>query len=482
VALVLLCCGCAHVAPRARPSQLSGIDYSFRVDPSLASIEARACFVGRAPSELSCGVRAGAAALRGAWLETAAGLRALPVVGQQIDLRGAPDAACVRYTLNPDAARGRWFAAGAERRGDALVMNTALLLWRPMRWGNLRELSVRVILPDGMRVSVPWPRQGDRYVLDQSALAFYAFAVFGRFDLERIEVPGATIEAAVLDGLPPSTRARVVPWLERAGRAAALAFGHFPRAQAQVVVVPTGPASEPVRFGTMNRGGGASAALLLAENAELEPLLHDWVAVHEFCHLLHPFVDREDAWFSEGTATYYQEVLRVRAGMEPEQDAWRRLYEGSLLGREARGNLVGTSAGMSHSFDFRTVYWAGASFALLADVELRRHSHGKLSLELALRELATRGGPQAQPLRARDVLERIDQIAGAQLLVPLMQRWVEGPQLPELGPLYERLGVHVEQGTTTIASNEQDAWIREAIMHGVAAAQAESVARRSSEP
>jgi hypothetical protein len=478
--LAALLLGCAHAGgvPRAgqQPASLA-VDYTFRIDAALSTIETRACFKGAPPAELVSGVTGGEELLRRAWIETSAGPRELARVDQRIVLSGAPNDACVDYAIDVGGGAKRSFGIDLERRGEALVTNVALFLWRPLRWDHLRQLSARVVLPEGMRASLPWPRQGDRYVLDQSALAFYAFAVFGRFEVEQIEGDGATIEVAVLDGLPPRTRAYVVPWLELAARAAALPFGHFPRAQAQVVVIPSRPSGEPVRFGTMNRGGGASAALVLPVNAELEPLLHDWVAVHEFSHLLHPFVDHDDAWFSEGIATYYQEVLRVRAGMEPAQAAWRRLYDGAQLGQSAEHSLAEESAGMFAKFSFKRVYWAGAAFALMADVELRRHSHGKLSLDDVLRELAARG-TQAAPLRAREVVARMDEIAGAPIVSRLMTRWVDGKKLPDLAELYAELGLLPEGDGVQMTASAKDAWIRTAIMQGPAENAAPMVSQR----
>ncbi|MFI5308514.1 MAG: hypothetical protein ACHQ53_14240, partial [Polyangiales bacterium] len=421
-AAVCAVCGCASVPRGSRPAAAAAppqtqpsptaIDYVFRIDEALSTLDGRACFHGPAPDDLVSGVHFGGDYMRHAEVTTSKGPRELPVVDHRIDLSGVSDDACVSYTVDLGAVASRFGGFDVSRHGDALVTNVALWLWRPTRWEAVGKLTARFELPAGMQASLPWPHQGDLYELDHSALAFYAFAVFGRFELEEVKAPGATLDVAILPGLPPSTRANVVPWLEQASRAAALSSGQFPRQGAQIVVIPTPPAKEAVRFGTTNRGGGASMALLLPVNAQLEPLLHDWVAVHEFCHLLHPFIERDDAWLSEGLATYYQEVLRVRAGMEAEQDAWRRLYEGSLLGRGA-AHLSELSADMFANMSFKMVYWAGASFALMADVELRRRSHGQMTLDQVMGELAKSLPADPRPLRAREVVERLDRIVGA---------------------------------------------------------------------
>ena len=182
------------------------------------------------------------------------------------------------------------------------------------------------------------------------------------------EIAGSTLEVAVLDGRSPRTRQHVVPWLKTAAELASQPLGRFPRASAHVVVIPSAPGDEPVRFAMLGRGGGASVVSLLASNAERQALLDDWVAVHEFCHMLHPFLQRQDAWLSEGLATYYQEVLRARTGHQSEQDAWRRIHDGAALGKTAHGSLEQASAAMFQNANFRMVYWGGAAFALLTAV------------------------------------------------------------------------------------------------------------------
>ena len=203
----------------------------------------------------------------------------------------------------------------------------------------------------------------------------------------------------------------------------------------------------------------------LPVNADLNGLLHDWVAVHEFSHLLHPFIVHQDAWLPEGLATYFQEVLRVRAGMESEGDAWRRLYEGARRAQDsADRSLAEESADMFASASFKTVYWGGASFALRADVELLRRSAGRLSLEGALKQLAPVWARDPRPRSADEVIADIDAVAGAPMLAPLMRRWVDGPKLPDLDELYARVGVSVDGADVRFEPDAVDAWIRHRIM------------------
>lgn len=491
LATAMLCLGCgvtvAAPAPRpagrtpgtstlaaadassAVPAAAVAIDYTFALDDALATLEAEACFRGAPPAQLMSGMPAAASALRSAVALEPAGRRPLQLIDHRIVLQGVAPDSCIAYTIGLDAADDMHGFA-VERRGRALATNVAVWLWRPPAAITASSSTARLRLPSAVRASLPWPREGDRYRLDASAFAFYAYAAFGAFEIESVDVPGASIEVAILEGLSRGARDAVVPWVQHAARLGAQPFGRFPRSRAQLVVLPAdarggwGGEDDPVPFGTVTRGGGASALMLLARDARREALMRDWVAVHEFSHLLHPFLARSDAWLSEGIATYYQEVLRVRAGVHAEGDAWRRLHEGASLGRETTQPLAEQSAAMMQTHAFRRIYWAGAAFALLTDAEVRRQSGGRVTLDALLRDLAPRVEAQVQPWQARELLSALDAMLPAPVFLPAMQRWVQGAEMPDLSELYGRFGIQVRGAEVTFQDEAEEAWIRRAIM------------------
>ncbi|MCK6549944.1 hypothetical protein L6R52_29190, partial [Myxococcota bacterium] len=91
----------------------------------------------------------------------------------------------------------------------------------------------------------------------------------------------------------------------------------------------------PVDFGLVLRGGGPSVTFFVGDEADDASLVGEWVAVHELSHLSMPFVERDAAWLSEGFATYYQNVLRARAGLMSAEAAWTELHEGFARGQAA---------------------------------------------------------------------------------------------------------------------------------------------------
>lgn len=454
--------------PAAAPARAEGpsaLHYTVRIDAALRALDVQLCFEGNPPPELVSGEPAVAGALRSAWIERGEQREPLVIGDDTIATRSAPRDGCVGYALDLAAMEG-WRGGGmaVARRQDALLTNIAAWLWRPIRWDRVQRADARFELPAGTAVEVPWPREGERYRLEPSAFAFYGGAVFGRFERKELKLPTGTLVLAILPGLPDAVRSDLEPWLNTAAHTASLITGRLADPRVMVAVLPTGPSDEPVQFGMATRGGGSGLLLLVPSNAELDALRRDWVAVHELCHLYHPFVARDQAWLSEGLATYYQEVLRVRAGLQPASAAWQRFYEGSLRGRGSRRSLAEASAKVKIEHDYPTIYWAGAAFALMADVALRERSGGKRSLDDVVAGLSSCCARSPVPMRVEALLPRMDEIAGIPVFTELAAKWVNGPTMPELEPLFARLGLRVDGERVRETAGGEQEWIRAAIM------------------
>lgn len=208
--------------------------------------------------------------------------------------------------------------------------------------------------------------------------------------------------------------------------------------------------------------------LLVRQNATASSLRNDWVAPHEFSHLSHPFVARSDLWFSEGIATYYQEVLRARVGLQSELEAWRALDAGF---RRGRGGGTGRtlreeSRDVMRTRAFRHVYWGGAAIAFRYDVALRRQ--GK-SLDDALASLASRPGLQLQPWSGKVLAEALDAAVGVSALGPLLPGALDATELSEMDDTYGFLGLRRSANgeLAGLSDDAPGAPVRTAIMRSV---------------
>jgi hypothetical protein len=445
-------------AAAAGSPRLQALEYRFRPAADLSVIAVELCMQGKPPERLVYGSASAAAFVRSPRLISLGGERlpaprSLAVQAKHIVLGELRGDACIAYEVDLAGALERDLLLLAYPTDSALITSVELFLWRPARRPADLVARARFELPDGMQVSVPWLEQDGGYRLDESAFAFTGHAVFGRFERLAVSVPSGTISAAIPAGFSAEQLAAIHAWLASAGTVVSLATGRFPRSHAQVIVLPTSPSASPIRFGHTGRSGGASVVIFVPTDIDRASLCADWIAIHEFSHLLHPFVRREDAWLSEGLATYLQEVLRVRSGLMPAELAWRRLYEGAALGQEADGSLASETKRMPHAGNYQRVYWAGAALALMADVELRRISGGSVSLERTLAKLGEEQGLMLAPATADSLIAALDRAAvalvhhatpgaaRAPVFRGLADRYLEAPALPDLAALYGRLGL-----------------------------------------
>jgi predicted metalloprotease with PDZ domain len=163
-----------------------------------------------------------------------------------------------------------------------------------------------------------------------------------------------------------------------------LLWNEFPVPRATIILYPLD--SSRVGFGWTTRGGGPSIAIGVGKDITAAALHDDWVAVHEMLHLGIPTLEDHGRWLSEGLATYYEPLLRARAGLLEPDKVWEILHEG--FGRGARQcqtsqlTLRQDSDTMDQTRRYWRVYWSGAAIALLADVALRQRG-SSLDHELA---------------------------------------------------------------------------------------------------
>jgi len=463
--LVLLsACGGATVAPSRGPVATAWT-YDFSVDANLSLLDAVVCFEGPMPAELAPIDRRGRRYLRSIDGPVGPDQAPLPREGHAVPIGQLPPGSCVRYVVDLEAAaRQRGGIGGAYRVGDDLIASTSVWLWAPPHRDPDARVTARFELPEGIDVSPLWARTEDRWFLDERAFSFEAYAAFGRFEVRHVGVPGACLHVSLLGPPVAMGNEALTECLAGSARAASLMLGRFPVREVGILAVPT-PLSSSSPFGVVGRGTMPTVAILVGDRATEERLARAWVPVHEFSHLATPFIDRDAAWLSEGIATYYQEVLRARGGLQSPETAWRNLDDGFARGREAGTgrSLRDESRSMRQTAAYRRVYWAGAAIAMLADVEIRERSGGERSLDDALRHLNECCGDLDHAMSGPAAIERLDAIEDG-AFGRVARRWLGRSELPDVEPAFRRLGLERVDGALVLGGDARAAALRDAIM------------------
>ena len=379
---------------------------------------------------------------------------------------------CMSYTVDLQAA-GRSADPKRLLAAENIVVSPSLWLWRPTLVAG-ESIVIRFVLPEGMQVAVPWPRderEPNTFRLSSSPETSNAPAVFGRFDYRNIPVPGATLRVSV-----PRTRSdegdlvdsdSIFEWLRRTATAVSLAYGRFPNPSPQVVVLPVEESrrsSSAVPFGRVVRDGGEAIELFVDRDQPLEAYLRDWTATHEFSHLMLPYVAPTHRWVSEGFAQYYQNVLLARSGTYDPLEAWQKLYDGLERGRHSRPELSpneATARGMDNGR--MKIYWSGAAIALMADVTLRERSGGTQTLDDVMERLQFCCLPSHRAWTGPELFETLDVLAGSPVFMPLYRRYADTAGFPDTRPVFKRLGLAVSNDKVKIRRGGELQHIRTAI-------------------
>jgi predicted metalloprotease with PDZ domain len=152
---------------------------------------------------------------------------------------------------------------------------------------------------------------------------------------------------------------------------------------------------------------------------------------------------RSGRWLAEGIASYYQNISRARAGHMSQKEAWQKLHAGFGRGRKDSGSqtLRQANRNLGKQGGYMRVYWTGAAIALLADVDLRRQSGGRQSLDLVLDEFAACHLPSEKMWKVEEFLATLDQIGKTDVFTRLYDRYVDNPRFPDLDNAYAYLGL-----------------------------------------
>ena len=298
---------------------------------------------------------------------------------------------------------------------------------------------------------------------------FLALAAPGAVEARTVRAADTALEIEVEGVDEPARRAMLEDWAEQAARALLTVDDRFPLRRARVRIAQTdrresAPAGagggSPVPWGQTLRRDDVSVLLYVRRDATLAQLRADWTAVHEFAHLMHPWLGREGRWMAEGLASYYQNVLRARAGLMAADEAWRRLDAGFARGRRATVPGTPLSSVRGRGATMR-IYWAGAAYWLQADLALRARGSSLDAVLAAHARCCLRPGSEANPLDYARALDRID---GHGLFERLYLEAAAATAFPDLAAAYRALGLSGHGDALRPSRGDAPARLRAAIM------------------
>lgn len=165
-------------------------------------------------------------------------------------------------------------------------------------------------------------------------------------------------------------------------------------------------------------------------------------------------------WLSEGLATYVEPLARAQVGLVAEDVVWRDIMRGMPNGQPAPGDR-----GLDRTRTWGRLYWGGAMFALVADVEIRKRTGGQSSLQHALRATVVAGGHNGASWSIDRFMAACDAATGTTVLSEQYAAWRNAPVTVDLAALWQELGVQMRHGRMTFDDGATLAHIRKQMTH-----------------
>jgi hypothetical protein len=420
--------------------------YTLRYDPHDATMAVRVCS-DAATSELHLRGDRGASSVIDAMHRD--GAQAPERDGDRWTARDWRSGDCIDYR----AALGKLSDAKRDndlaKRGDTITLDPGGWLLRVDGDGAWDE--ARVELPPGYSIAAPWhplPADGKalRFRIPRTPADWISRVAIGRFATTSVAVADGTLRVAILGDVDAAERSKLEAWIARAGHAPETAYGKFPLADASILIAPIRDRSaRAVVFGESTRGQGHTLTLLLDPTRSAADLDADWVAVHELSHTFHPYLDDRGSWLAEGLATYYQNVLRARAGLLSPAQAWEQLDAGFERGRSSTGAHEDTLDAVASAIDrrpeFGRIYWSGTAFWLETDLALRRASNDTLGVDEALRRFDACCLPDQHGWTPEDFVAKLDALIGSEVFRRNFTTYSKRTDFPDLKATYAALGI-----------------------------------------
>jgi hypothetical protein len=265
---------------------------------------------------------------------------------------------------------------------------------------------------------------------------------------------------------PPREQAYL--WLQRVAGALLTVYHRLPKDQFEIQVRRNTSGDSPVPWGQISRGNPTIAALFINPAFSLEEIARDWTAYHELSHLFIPYRGYGNLWFSEGLATYYQNIVQARRGLLNEYQFWKKMNDGFKRGYNQNTwpnhSLKVISESMGKYRAFMRVHWSGVHYWMRSDLKLRKLSQNKKSLDTVLLQL--KECCESKSLSAIAIARQLDQLAGVDFFARDFEKYKNSLSMPAYQQMLSELGIIDGESHLEFDDEAMNAELRKSIYHG----------------
>lgn len=333
-----------------------------------------------------------------------------------------------RISLAPGGPAG----AGVRHHGRVAMVRPGALLARPQETPDGAIAELGLFAEPGQRLLSGLPTVAGQWRGPAAQLESLPLLAMGPLELVRLDIDGTPLSLAFETGRFEAPPPALGAWAEAHARAVARYFGRFPASQALILALPS--EGQAVGFGVVQGGGGAMIRMYVGRRARADDFAGDWKLRHELSHLGLPNLHARHRWLEEGLATYVETLLGAKIGQTTPPELWAQLYEGFSQGLPRGDGFEGTRR-------WGEVYWGGALFWFMADLQVRRNTQGARTLADVLRATVAAGGTMLTTWSIERWLKVADAAVPEAKLGPLYTQFAARGTPVDLEAMWARLGV-----------------------------------------
>ncbi len=306
-------------------------------------------------------------------------------------------------------------------------------------------IEVEVALPNGWQAHTPWQRIGDsnRFAVENRRELLNNALFFGSAAAETFQAGGIDL-TLVLGKRFVSAKPLFTELLSKQLHSYQKLFAADPQSKRYLVIVNEG----------LDDGGAFtnSFSQLIGEDATAaNRVIWGYIMAHELLHFWNGLsmvpVDTREEWLKEGFTDYLTTMTMARNGIDSQEMLFRRLENiprRYLFARYVQSpEMTVRGAGEEKQKHRQMVYGGGAVTAMALDIELRKASNDKVTLEDLMRSLFSEFHHPNKRYELADVIRHIKTLTGTDMTA-FFATAVESKERFDFKPYYSEFGLDLD--------------------------------------
>ncbi len=250
----------------------------------------------------------------------------------------------------------------------------------------------------------------------------------------------------------------IIDWVKESATIVANYYGQFPVDHASVVLDSF--QGSGVIAGRAHGQPVLQVVIEIGEYATQKQLDKDWILIHELIHFALADIPDRHHWLEEGLPTYIESISRIHSGDLEEKFVWK-----GFMKNMPKGMPLGDDRGLDNARSIGRMYWGGALFCLLADIEIHKQTDNQYGLQDVVQAIVKNKMTMDKSTTIDEIIRIADEKSGTTVMRELYERMKDRPGQVNLNAVWSELGIiyNVKSGEVTFDDSAPLANIRKSI-------------------